>query len=617
MIAVRISNDNQHDQFNHCGILEFGRAPQKEHPRYQINDLTVSRDHLRIEELPSGRVRLENMSISRPVVLPDGDKIPLGGSKTLPLPIRLTLGRTYIDLDPVNTVPVSRTAPTLSPSATTSDLCKLANIGIAVNDEPFNSESFQAIDALSASGLEKSGRGQRAAHGGDTSVQDTLTHWLETVIVLQQAAPGSTEFYQQTAEALVNLIGLDLGLVVLRDEGRWRVVVAHVVNDKINVEFSRTLLDHVAASRTTVYQDINSWKEDVHSLGNVEAVVASPIFGVADDVVGVLYGARVEQALARGGVQPLEAQLVQLLAATVGAHLARCSALRTRVQFEQFFSTELVRELERNPDLLEGRNQDVTVLFSDLRGFTRLSQRLGPQNTCRLVRDVMERLSERIVEYGGVIVDYAGDGILAMWNAPTVQEDHAGRACHAALEMLGELPYLNKKWDALAEGKLALGIGINTGPAQVGNTGSSRKFKYGPLGHTVNLASRVQAATKTLGLPVLITFATNDLLRPIHATRRLGRVRLPGVQDAVVLHELRGTRAPFDWEEWRDTYEQALTEYESGQWAKTCQTLIPLLQHYEKAHHHDAPTLKLLRRAGECLESRPDPFDPIIDVTTK
>ena len=379
-----------------------------------------------------------------------------------------------------------------------------------------------------------------AAQGGDTCNPDTLTHWLKTVLELQQAVAGSSEFCRHIADALVTLIGLDLGLVLLRRQDRWTVAGTSVGDDSVSIHYSRTLLDHVATTRTTIYQDISTWQISAISLANVEAVVVSPIFGVNEDVVGVLYGTRIKTALARGGIQPLEAQLVQLLAATAGAHLVRSTALRTRVQFEQFFSPELVQELERNPDLLEGRNQDVTVLFSDLRGFTALSQRLGPQNTCRLLSDVMERLSERIVEFGGVIVDYAGDGILAMWNAPTPQPDHAVRACHAALAMLGEVPGLNDKWRHLADGTLELGVGVNTGRVQVGNTGSSRKFKYGPHGHTVNLASRVQDATKKLCLPLLITAATRELLPPTYATRRLGRVRLSGVQEAVVLYELHG-----------------------------------------------------------------------------
>src|SRR5208283_1285237 len=99
------------------------------------------------------------------------------------------------------------------------------------------------------------------------------------------------------------------------------------------------------------------------SLQDISAVVVSPIFGLHDEVAGLLYGMRrLEIGASQGGIRPLEAQVVQLLAAAVGANLARSAALRTRVQFEQFFSPELVRELERTPDLLEGRNQEVTVL---------------------------------------------------------------------------------------------------------------------------------------------------------------------------------------------------------------------------------------------------------------
>src|SRR5262249_48671064 len=194
--------------------------------------------------------------------------------------------------------------------------------------------------------------------------------------------------------------------------------------------------------------------------------------------------------------------------------------------------------------------------------------------------------------------------------------DHAARACMAALDMLGELPDLNRTWHELAAGTLALGVGINTGTVQVGNTGSRRKLKYGPHGHTVNLASRVQDATRKFGLPVRLTAAARALRRRDMETRRLGRGRLPGVQEPVILHELHGRDSEPRWAACRDTYEQALGEYEAGQWARACQTLLPLLQS-DACEQPDGPTLKLLRRAGECLEARPDPFDAVIEVTTK
>src|SRR5262249_48808329 len=153
----------------------------------------------------------------------------------------------------------------------------------------------------------------------------------------------------------------------------------------------------------TFYQDPTSVAGGAAvSIMSIDAAVISPIFGVHNEVVGMVYGVR-QRGTSRGQIRPLEAQLVQLLAAAVSSHLTRATALKTRVQFEQFFSSELARELERHPDLLEGRDQEVTILVSDLRGYTSIGQRLGAATTCRLVRDMMEHLSQRIAENGGVI----------------------------------------------------------------------------------------------------------------------------------------------------------------------------------------------------------------------
>jgi adenylate cyclase len=219
--------------------------------------------------------------------------------------------------------------------------------------------------------------------------------------------------------------------------------------------------------------------------------------------------------------------------------MARAAAVRTRVQFEQFFSSELVRELEHNPDLLEGRNQEVTILVSDLRNFTPLSERLGANRSCKIIRDLMEQLTERIVAQGGVIVDYAGDGILAMWNAPVAQPDHALRACRAAQAMQLEMIGLNERWQDIVGETLDLGIGINTGQAQVGNTGCSRKFKYGPHGHTVNLAARIEDATKKFGKPILIAASVRDIIQDIFQTSEAGCMNLAGIKEELVLYELK------------------------------------------------------------------------------
>jgi adenylate cyclase len=592
MLIIQVTNEKQNQRLEHPeGPIELGRGPQRDVKRFMVEDISVSRDQLRVEELAPGSIRVENLSLKIPVALADGSSVPMGGSRELNLPVRLTVGQTRIEV-----------SPGLQDSAVERE-------GLLTISQPVRSRSG-ARPAL-----------QPLTQLGESPTPETITQWLETVIALQRSAGDPAEIYEQTARALISLVGLDIGLILLRREGKWEVV-ARSANDSgfagYGREFSQTILNQVVSERRTFYQDLGSLTSQ-ESLRNIDAVVASPIFGLQEEeVVGAVYGSRRWRGRAKGGgISTLEAQLVQLLAAAVGASLARAEATRTRVQFEQFFSPELVRELERDPDMLEGRNQEVTILMSDLRGFSRLSERLGPQAICGLVRDVMEVLSNRIAEHKGVIVSYAGDGILAMWNAPAKQENHALLACQAALAMLAELPSLDARWHDKIGVPLKLGIGINTGPVQVGNTGSSRKFVYGPLGHTVNLASRVEGATKQLGIPVLITGSTRAQLGNALITRRLCQVRVVGIAGAVELYELQGDTAPPTWMSRRDTYESALALYEGRQWSKACQTLLPLLELADNQTGFDNPTLKLMRRAWECLESPPETFDPVLELSSK
>jgi adenylate cyclase len=509
VLSIHIRNSAQDKQIEHpSGPIEFGRGSRRRVPRFVVESMFVSRDHLELEELANGRVRVRNLSQTKDVKISDGTSLGVGASSELSLPLGLAIGDTTVSV-------------------------------CLVSAEPFDKSSYQSLHAMERDARGKSTPVLMQALG-DAPSPETVARWLEQVIALQRAPAGSKEFHDQTARALVELVGLDLGMILLRRDGSWEIMGYHAAHDSVNSRYSRTLLSQVVADRRTFFQDLSTKKVDTESLLDLEAVVVSPIFGINDEVAGVLYGTRGGLAARRGGIRPLEAQVVQLLAAAVGANMTRTLATRTRVQFEQFFSHALVEALERDPNMLEGRHQEVTILASDLRGFTALSERLEPQVTCRVVRDVMEKLTERIVAQGGVIVDYAGDGILAMWNAPVAQEDHAARACRAALAMLDELPGLNGVWRETVGAPLAIGIGVNTGPAHVGNTGSSRRLKYGPHGLTVNLASRVQDATKKMGTPLLISSATWDRLAGGFSGRAVGQVSLPGVSEQVTLFELHG-----------------------------------------------------------------------------
>src|SRR5262249_50840606 len=224
---------------------------------------------------------------------------------------------------------------------------------------------------------------------------------------------------------------------------------------------------------------------------------------------------------------------------------------QAREQFEQFFGRELAEELQARPDLLAGRQAEVTLLFCDVRGYSRVSARLGPADTVGWINDVMTELSDCVRQYDGVIVDYMGDEMFAMWGAPKPQPDQAARAVQAALAMRAKLASLQGRWSARLGEPMDLGIGINTGPAQVGNTGSRYKFKYGPPGNSVNIATGVRGMTKFRHCPLLVTAATCEQLGervvrgPMPAdpaglfiTRRVIRTRLVNIEEPVDLYEI-------------------------------------------------------------------------------
>jgi adenylate cyclase len=584
MISIQITNKKQNQRFEHSGgPIEFGRGSRRAAERFVLQDILASRDHIRIEELPGERLRVDNLSLKQEITLGEGQAIATGATEEYDLPLRLSVGQTNIEIewvpeDAIDKGSLRSIEPPVDLAAGLAGLPPLSELGEEPGVEP-------------------------------------LAHWVETVIALQRLAPSTTEFYEQAARALVHLIGLDLGMVLLRREWTWEMAARHTADESCGANFSPTLLSHVVAERRTFYQDLSNWSSPTMSLKGADAVVVAPVFGPRDDIVGALYGLRNPRFPAKGGrIRPLEAQMVQLLAAAVGGHLARSQAARTRVEHEQFFSPKVLRDLERDPTLLEGRTQEVTLLVGSLHEFPRLAGKLGPQNSCRLLRDLLERLTERIVENGGVIVDYVGAGVMALWNAPVRQPDHALLAAGAALAMLGEVPDLNGRWQTQVGEALKVGIGLHTGDVQVGSMGSSHKFKYAPYGPTVALASRVQAATRQLGAHLLVSGATRERLPDTLALRRLGQVRWTGLAEPLVLHELHGVGGSPVWVACRDVYENALALYESGDWAEACERLLPLVDLAEPRHHQDTPTLKLLKRAWECLETVPEPFDSVIDL---
>lgn len=220
---------------------------------------------------------------------------------------------------------------------------------------------------------------------------------------------------------------------------------------------------------------------------------------------------------------------------------------RVRTAFGHYMAPALVEKLAADPSrlVLGGENRDLTILFADVRGFTRRSEGLDAQALTAFVIELFSPVSNTILAAGGTIDKYIGNSVMAFWNAPLDQPDHPRLACRAALRMLDDIAALNRRWDAEAKasGKtvtaVSMGIGINSGVCCVGNFGSETRFDYSALGDDVNLASRLEGLTKFYGVPIMLGERTARAVEDL-AILELDFVKVRGYQRAVHVFALLG-----------------------------------------------------------------------------
>jgi adenylate cyclase len=561
------------------GVIRVPVAP--------VSQNEVSRRQLLIESVGSGRVRLTNVSTS--IILRMATGLPLAPSQAedASLPTSIHVGKVLVCISSLGAATASDSLQTLTRPA-------LSLRGGVRRDILLASLQDMPVPAM-----------------------EGLIGWWRDVIDVLQSATNSDDFFHKATQAVVRLIGLDLGAVFLFEQGTWRPAVIETVGST-SARPSKGVLARVLAEKRTFFSRIDRDVDVNASLAALDSFVAAPLMDRHENVIGALYGHRSFSAQDGSGeaISHLEACLVEVLACGVAAGLARLeqekTALARKVQFEQFFSTELAGELESHPDLLNGRDQEVTVLFCDIRGFSRVSERLAPAQTMEWIGDVLSVLSEEVVATGGVLVDYVGDELLAMWGAPKRQEDHAARACHAARRMLRQAASLSERWQTVVGASTEFGIGISSSLARVGNIGSTRKFKYGPLGNGVNLGSRVQGATKYLRVPVLVTGATRRLFGSEFLSRRLCSVRVVNILEPVDLYELDCTNEATREKIFR-SYEEALLMFENREFAGAARALGNLLA----VVPGDGPSLVLLSRAVDCMIREPPDFSPVWDLPGK
>jgi adenylate cyclase len=254
--------------------------------------------------------------------------------------------------------------------------------------------------------------------------------------------------------------------------------------------------------------------------------------------------------------------------------------------FGQYVPPELVDEMARDPAKysMEGKNEVLTVLFTDIRGFTSIAEGLDPKALAAFLNEFLTAMSLVIRNHRGTLDKYMGDAIMAFWGAPVADPQHASHALAAALAMQAELARLNPAFEARGWKEIKIGVGLNTGPMNVGDMGSRLRKAYTVMGDAVNLASRVEGLTKVYGAPIIVGQATKEAVTGI-VFRELDRVRVKGKDASVAIFEPLGPENEVGKERVEELklWSQALKLYRARNWDQAELILFNLTRLYPGA----------------------------------
>lgn len=271
--------------------------------------------------------------------------------------------------------------------------------------------------------------------------------------------------------------------------------------------------------------------------------------------------------------------------------------------FGQYVPPELVEEMARNPESysMDGRKAELTVLFSDVRGFTTISEGLEPDQLATLMNEYLGAMTEIVRKYRGTLDKYIGDAIMAFWGAPVDDPLHSKHAVETALEMQSVLKELNVTLISRGWPELKIGVGVNTGLMTVGDMGSPVRKAYTVMGDAVNLGSRLEGITKQYGVGIIVGELTREHLKKEVVFRELDRVRVKGKDEPVGIYEPVGFEGAVSKEALEEVklWNQALRSYRAQDWDQAELTLLnlsrkspkPLYDIYSKriSHYRQSP----------------------------
>jgi adenylate cyclase len=291
--------------------------------------------------------------------------------------------------------------------------------------------------------------------------------------------------------------------------------------------------------------------------------------------------------------------------------------VQLRSAFQHYLNESVMESMLQHPEKLKlgGEKKEMTVLFSDIRGFTTLAERMAPEALVKFINSYLTPMTRIVFEEGGTLDKYIGDALMAFWGAPVDQPDHALRACRAAIRFLEALTELKVAWREQNLPEFDIGVGINSGAMIVGNMGSDIRFDYTVMGDSVNLASRLEGTNKEYETRVLISESTHALVQGQVNARRLGAVRVKGKRRPVGIFELRGAQPPQGQEaQTIRTFETAVEAYAQRQFVEAEQGFHSVLQVWP----NDPPSRRYLDEIAVFKATPPEPgWDGVYTATTK
>jgi adenylate cyclase len=294
---------------------------------------------------------------------------------------------------------------------------------------------------------------------------------------------------------------------------------------------------------------------------------------------------------------------------------------RLKKEFSTVLAPTVVEQLLDNPQMagLGGAEREMTVMFSDIRGFTSMSEKLTPEGLTAFLNEYLTPMTDILIQREGTLDKYMGDAIMAFWGAPIEQKDHAARAALAAIDMLEKLDEMKLKWRAEGKPELDIGIGLNSGLMRVGFMGSERMRNYTVLGDNVNLGSRLEGTNKNYGTHIIVSETTYQQAKGVAYGRWLDAVRVKGKREPVNIYELMGRLGPGGTppahaKKLIDVFEAALRHYRAKQWSEAEFAFKEAL----KLRPDDGPSKVYLERIAHFREEPPpEKWDGVYEFKTK